>query len=180
MAGFRVLDAGGGRSWRMAAVYACVRPAAVWPMEARAADAIYLRSETGGGTGKYQRNCQNSGRLVSGPDVCRAPTGFKHTACFRNSCELGRMPANSPLEVAHDGRRRCSISLPIPAGHGRCAAAVGGVHVDAAKGRSPGQKATEASGLRMRPCGISWTTAQVCHAGLRRGNGIRNVMDPPS
>ena len=62
---FRVLDAGGGNKLERWKQVTLLRPdpQAVWPMQEHAADAVYLRSDTGGGHWEFQSSCRSSGQF---------------------------------------------------------------------------------------------------------------------
>ena len=82
---FRVLDAGNGMKLERWKGITLLRPdpQAVWPMGEHKADAVYIRSETGGGHWEEQRQLPESWQ-VTYRDLTFVvrPTGFKHTGLF--------------------------------------------------------------------------------------------------
>lgn len=187
---FRVLDAGGGMKLERWKQITLLRPdpQAVWPMETRAADAIYLRSETGGGHWEYKRELPEQWTIgYRDLTFVVRPTGFKHTGLFPEQAvnwdwmrgELARWKAR------HDGAPKVLNLFAYTGGATVACAAAGAevVHVDAAKGMVAWAKSNaEASGLRDAPVRyIVDDCVKFVKRELRRGNrydGI--VMDPPS
>ena len=187
---FRVLDAGNGMKLERWKGVTLLRPdpQAVWPMDEHKADAIYIRSETGGGHWEEQKQLPESWQ-VSYRDLTFIvrPTGFKHTGLFPEQAvnwdwmrgELGRW------KKTHD-RAPKVLNLFAYTGGATVACASSGaevVHVDAAKGMVAWAKDNAgASGLGEAPIRyIVDDCVKFVKRELRRGSrydGI--VMDPPS
>ncbi|MEA5047536.1 MAG: class I SAM-dependent methyltransferase [Eubacteriales bacterium] len=187
---FRVLDAGGGMKLERWKQVTLLRPdpQAVWPMETHAADAVYLRSETGGGRWEFQKELPEQWTVCYRDlSFLVRPTGFKHTGLFPEQAvnwdwmrvELDRWKS------CHEGAPKV-LNLFAYTGGATVACAASGaevVHVDAAKGMVAWAKSNaEASGLRDAPVRyIVDDCVKFVKRELRRGNrydGI--VMDPPS
>ena len=187
---FRVLDAGNGMKLERWKGITLLRPdpQAVWPMGEHKADAIYIRSETGGGHWEEQRQLPESWQ-VAYRDLTFVvrPTGFKHTGLFPEQAvnwdwmrsELGRW------KKTHECAPKV-LNLFAYTGGATVACAASGaevVHVDAAKGMVAWAKDNAAaSGLGGAPIRyIVDDCVKFVKRELRRGNrydGI--VMDPPS
>ena len=187
---FRVLDAGNGMKLERWDGITLLRPdpQAVWPMGEHKADAIYIRSETGGGHWEEQRHLPESWK-VTYRDLTFVvrPTGFKHTGLFPEQAvnwdwmrgELNAWKKN------HD-RAPKVLNLFAYTGGATVACAASGaevVHVDAAKGMVAWAKDNAiASGLGDSPIRYMVDDCvKFVKRELRRGNrydGI--VMDPPS
>ncbi len=187
---FRVLDAGGGNKLERWKQVTLLRPdpQAVWPMQQHAADAVYLRSDTGGGHWEFQTQLPEQW-TISYRDLTFLvrPTGFKHTGLFPEQAvnwdwmrgELDRW------KTKHD-RAPKVLNLFAYTGGATVACAASGaevVHVDAAKGMVAWAKNNaEASGLGDAPIRyIVDDCVKFVKREIRRGSkydGI--VMDPPS
>ena len=187
---FRVLDAGNGMKLERWKNVTLLRPdpQAVWPMGEHKADAIYIRSETGGGHWEEQRQLPESWQ-VTYRDLTFVvrPTGFKHTGLFPEQAvnwdwmrgELGRW------KKTHEGAPKV-LNLFAYTGGATVACAASGaevVHVDAAKGMVAWAKDNAAaSGLGEAPIRyIVDDCVKFVKRELRRGNRYDGVvMDPPS
>ncbi|MEA4914325.1 MAG: class I SAM-dependent methyltransferase [Christensenella sp.] len=187
---FRVLDAGNGMKLERWKNVTLLRPdpQAVWPMGEHKADAVYLRSETGGGHWEEQRQLPESWQ-VTYRDLTFVvrPTGFKHTGLFPEQAvnwDWMRGELNA-WKRTHD-RAPKVLNLFAYTGGATVACAASGaevVHVDAAKGMVAWAKDNaSASGLSEAPIRyIVDDCVKFVKRELRRGNrydGI--VMDPPS
>ncbi|MEN6634226.1 MAG: class I SAM-dependent methyltransferase, partial [Clostridiaceae bacterium] len=138
---FRVLDAGNGMKLERWKGITLLRPdpQAVWPMGEHKADAIYIRSETGGGHWEEQRQLPESWK-VTYRDLTFVvrPTGFKHTGLFpEQAVNWDWMRGELDLwKKSHDRAPRV-LNLFAYTGGATVACAASGaevVHVDAAKG----------------------------------------------
>ncbi len=187
---FRVLDAGGGMKLERWKQVTLLRPdpQAVWPMEEHAADAVYLRSETGGGHWETRKQLPESW-TVGYRDLTFLvrPTGFKHTGLFpEQAVNWDWMRGELERWKRSNGRAPKVLNLFGYTGGASVACAASGaevVHVDAAKGMVAWAKDNAAaSGLREAPVRyIVDDCVKFVKRELRRGNrydGI--VMDPPS
>ena len=82
---FEILDAGNGDKLERWGSYTLLRPdpQAVWPMGEHRADAVYFRSQSGGGHWEFQRDLPESWLVrYKGLTFVVRPTGFKHTGLF--------------------------------------------------------------------------------------------------
>ena len=190
---FAVLDAGDGNKlerWKDA-VLLRPDPQAVWRMEGNGAeaDAVYIRSSTGGGHWEFRRSLPESWRLSYRElTFLVRPTGFKHTGLFpEQAVNWDWMAAQLAIwKAANPARRPRVLNLFGYTGGATVANAFAGaevVHVDAAKGMVAWAKDNaRESGLPDAP--IRYIVDDCCKfvkRELRRGNrydGI--VMDPPS
>ena len=187
---FRVLDAGGGMKLERWKGVTLLRPdpQAVWPMAQHAADAVYVRSDTGGGHWEEQKTLPENWR-VTYRDLTFVvrPTGFKHTGLFPEQAvnwdwmrgELERW------KLAHDRAPRVLNLFAYTGGASVACAAAGAevVHVDAAKGMVNWAKDNAAaSGLGGAPIRyIVDDCVKFVKRELRRGSRYDGVvMDPPS
>lgn len=187
---FHVLDAGGGMKLERWKQVTLLRPdpQAVWPMEEHGADAVYLRSETGGGHWETRKQLPESW-TVAYRDLTFLvrPTGFKHTGLFPEQA-VNWDWMRGELERWKQSRDRAPKVLNLfgYTGGASVACAASGaevVHVDAAKGMVAWAKDNAAaSGLKDAPVRyIVDDCVKFVKRELRRGNrydGI--VMDPPS
>ena len=192
---FAVLDAGNGNKLERWKDVTLLRPdpQAVWPMGEPDADAVYLRSSTGGGRWEYKRALPESwtvgypcaaGRLT----FLVRPTGFKHTGLFPEQGANWDWMAErlAAWRAAHKGRAPRVLNLFAYTGGATAACAMAGaevVHVDAAKGMVAWAKDNlRLSGLADAPVRYMVDDCvKFVKRELRRGSrydGI--VMDPPS
>lgn len=187
---FRVLDAGNGMKLERWKGVTLLRPdpQAVWPMDDCEADALYVRSDTGGGHWEYQKELPQSWN-ISYRDLTFVvrPTGFKHTGLFPEQAVnwdwmRERLEGWKKL---HERAPKILNLFAYTGGASVACAAAGAevVHVDAAKGMVAWAKQNaEASGLKdafVRY--IVDDCVKFVKREQRRGNrydGI--VMDPPS
>ena len=82
---FKILDAGGGMKLEKWKDITLLRPdpQAIWPMVMQEADAVYIRSDKGGGHWDLRKPLPDSWHIMYG-NLCFIvrPTGFKHTGLF--------------------------------------------------------------------------------------------------
>lgn len=189
--GYRLLDSGKGCRLEHVGPYLFVRPApqAVWsqllPEERwNAADAVYVRSSTGGGDWDFQRRLPEKWDIeYGGFRFFIKPTGFGHLGIFPEQGEnwkwvAGKIEASKrPLNVLNMFAYTGGITL--------AAAQAGGsvCHVDASKGAVDWARGNAAlSGLSDRP--IRWIVDDVVkfvQKEVRRGKTYDAiVLDPPS
>ncbi|MEG2923251.1 MAG: class I SAM-dependent methyltransferase, partial [Oscillospiraceae bacterium] len=150
----------------------------------RSANAVYHRSQEGGGEWEYKRKMPDKWSIkYKDLTLVVSPTGFKHTGVFPeqsvNWDEYARLikAANRPINVLNLFGYTGGATLA-------CAAAGAAVcHVDASKGMVAwGRENAAASGLASKP--IRWIVddcAKFVAREARRGvfyDGI--IMDPPS
>ncbi|MEF9975765.1 MAG: class I SAM-dependent methyltransferase [Oscillospiraceae bacterium] len=150
----------------------------------RSANAVYHRSQEGGGEWEYKRKMPDKWSIkYKDLTLVVSPTGFKHTGVFPeqsvNWDEYARLikAANRPINVLNLFGYTGGATLA-------CAAAGAAVcHVDASKGMVAwGRENAVASGLASKP--IRWIVddcAKFVAREARRGvfyDGI--IMDPPS
>lgn len=164
-------------------------PQIIWPLEEetnkwRKADAIYHRSETGGGRWEFRRKLPERWS-ISYKDLrfYIRPTNFKHTGLFPEQAANWDwiiekiQKANRPIRL---------LNLFAYTGGATVAAAYAGaevVHVDAAKGMVQWAKENlQLSGLEDRP--VRFITDDVfkfVQREIRRGRKYDAIiMDPPS
>ncbi|MCE5187715.1 MAG: class I SAM-dependent methyltransferase [Eubacteriales bacterium] len=187
---FRVLDAGGGMKLERWKQVTLLRPdpQAVWPMLQYAADAVYLRSDSGGGHWEFQTQLPEQWTIqYRDLSFIVRPTGFKHTGLFpEQAVNWDWMRGELDRWKQKYGRAPKVLNLFAYTGGATVACAAAGaevVHVDAAKGMVAWAKNNaEASGLGgafIRY--IVDDCVKFVQRELRRGSkydGI--VMDPPS
>ena len=187
---YALLDAGNGNKLERWKDVTLLRPdpTAVWSMDARTADAVYLRASTGGGHWEYTKDLPESWRVrYRGLTFLVRPTGFKHTGLFPEQAVnwdwMGERIA--AWKRAH-GRAPRVLNLFAYTGGATVACAAAGaevVHVDAAKGMVAWAKDNAAaSGLTGAPIRyIVDDCVKFVKRELRRGNRYEGiVMDPPS
>ncbi len=187
---YELLDAGDGMKLERWADVLLARPEpqAVWPKQEPQlwdeADAIYHRSQTGGGNWEFKRTLPDSWEVqYAGLRFAVRPTGFKHTGLFPEQAVNWDFMVE---QIQNAGRPVKVLNLFAYTGGATLACASAGahvVHVDAAKGMVQwAQDNATLSGLRNAPIRYLVDDAMkfVLREG-RRGNvydGI--VMDPPS
>ena len=187
---FRVLDAGGGMKLERWNQIMLLRPdpQAVWPMADQAADAIYLRSETGGGHWEFQKQLPEQWTIqYRDLSFIVRPTGFKHTGLFPEQAVNWDFMRDALTGLAAGvGRRPRVLNLFAYTGGATCACLKAGaevVHVDAAKGMVAWAKENAAA------CGLSDAPARYIvddcvkfvKREQRRGSRYDGIlMDPPS
>jgi 23S rRNA (cytosine1962-C5)-methyltransferase len=186
---YELLDAGGGNKLERWGDVTLLRPdpQALWPMgegAAERADAVYIRSQTGGGHWEYKRSLPENWRVrYRGLTFVVRPTGFKHTGLFPEQAVNWDWMA----EVARGAKGRLRVlNLFAYTGGATCALAEAGaevVHVDAAKGMVAWARDNiEASGLAEKPVRfIVDDVMKFVQREVRRGRFYEGIlMDPPS
>lgn len=187
---FEIIDAGGGEKLERWGRVTLLRPdpQAVWDPEnvraAKAVDAHYFRSASGGGHWEYMSDVPESWTIrYRDLKFIVRPTGFKHTGLFpEQAVNWDRMreickSASRPLRV---------LNLFAYTGGATCALAADGaevVHVDASKGMTSWAKDNLAeSGLSDRPVRfIVDDCVKFVLREQRRGRTYDGIlMDPPS
>ena len=169
-------------------------PQVVWktprqsPLWAKA-DAVYHRSNQGGGEWEYKRRLPEKWKITCGEGEDKltlivSPTGFKHTGVFPEQAVnwdwFSELIKNSPKKDIK------VLNLFAYTGGATCAAAKAGAavtHVDASKGMVTWAKENAASsGLADAP--IRWIVddcVKFVEREIRRGNKYDAIiMDPPS
>ncbi len=186
---YELLDAGSGNKLERWGDVVLLRPdpQAIWPMEegaAERADAVYIRSATGGGHWEYKKKLPESWRVRYGElNFIVRPTGFKHTGLFPEQAVnwdwMGALArgAKEQLRVlnlfAYTGGATAALT----------AAGAQVVHVDAAKGMVAWAKDNlAASGLEGKPARFIVDDAmKFVLREQRRGRVYDGIlMDPPS
>ena len=150
---FEILDAGNGDKLERWGSFVLLRPdpQAVWPMGEHKADAVYYRSQSGGGHWEFQRELPESWTIrYRGLTFIVRPTGFKHTGLFPEQAVNWDFMADR-LTAWRKGRSEAPRVLNLFAytGGATCACAKAGaqvVHVDAAKGMVAWAKDNAAGG----------------------------------
>ena len=184
---FEILDAGNGDKLERWGSYTLLRPdpQAVWPMGEHRADAVYFRSQSGGGHWEFQRDLPESWLVrYKGLTFVVRPTGFKHTGLFPEQAanwvwmqELIRNSGRTDVKV---------LNLFGYTGAATIACAQAGAHVthvDASKGIVQWAKENrELSGLpENRFRFIVEDALRFVQREIRRGNRYDGIlMDPPS
>lgn len=188
---YRLIDASDGdrlESWKG---YRLIRPdpQIIWKTQRKSplwksADAVYHRSNKGGGEWEYKRRLPESWTVSYGElTFIIRPTGFKHTGLFPEQAvnwdAMSEMIINAkrPINVLNMFAYTGGATLA-------CAAAGASVcHVDASKGMVQwARENAEKSGLSDRP--IRWIVddcEKFVEREIRRGKKYDAViMDPPS
>jgi len=188
---YRLLDAGAEARLEEVGGLRLFRPCpqAVWPRtlpaaEWAAADAVYHRSEAGGGQWEYRRQptADWTARLGGQPWQLKA-TGFGHLGLFPEQLAQWRW-LEAVCRALPAGSR--TLNLFAYTGGSTLAMARGGVevsHVDAARGVVAwARDNARLQGLEGAP--VHWVIEDVmkfCHREARRGRRYRGiVLDPPS
>lgn len=186
---YALLDAGNGMKLeRWGAVTLCrPDPQAVWPMRQPQADAVYHRSERGGGHWEFAQPLPESWNIrYRDLTFVVRPTGFKHTGLFpEQAVNWDWMRGRIENKIASDDACRV-LNLFAYTGGATCACLKAGAsvaHVDAAKGMIAWAKDNVAA------CGLSEAPVRYLvddcvkfvQRELRRGNRYDGIlMDPPS
>ncbi|HOG00648.1 MAG TPA: class I SAM-dependent methyltransferase [Clostridia bacterium] len=186
---YELLDAGGGNKLERWGDVVLLRPdpQAIWPMgegAAERADAVYIRSATGGGHWEFKKKLPESWRVRYGElSFIVRPTGFKHTGLFPEQAVnwdwMGEIARGA-------GRRLRVLNLFAYTGGATAALAASGaevVHVDAARGMVAWAKDNlAASGLSEKPARFIVDDAmKFALREERRGRTYDGIlMDPPS
>ena len=190
---YTLLDAGDGQKLERWGDVTLLRPdpQAVWSMAApdrTAVDAVYHRSERGGGHWEFLRSLPDAAWPIAYRDLrfLVRPTGFKHTGLFpEQAVNWDWMRARVEAKRAQDGACRV-LNLFAYTGGATCACLKSGaqvVHVDAAKGMVAWAKDNVAAcGLADAPVRyIVDDCVKFVQRELRRGNRYDGIlMDPPS
>lgn len=188
---YAIIDAGGGNKLERWGNVTLLRPdpQAAWPMSAdtEAADAYYIRSNTGGGRWEYRKTLPESW-YVSYKDLrfLVRPTGFKHTGLFPEQAVNWDFMRGIVEPVVKSGKPFRALNLFAYTGGASCALAAAGAevaHVDAAKGMVNWAKDNLAAcGLSERPVRFLVDDAmKFVQREERRGRRYDGIlMDPPS
>ncbi len=188
---YRLLDSGGFEKLEAVGPYRLVRPCpqAVWPRrlpqtEWSRADAVYHRSETGGGSWEYLTPLEPvwAAELHGQPWQIK-PTGFGHLGIFPE--QQGNWDWLRKQGAALGGEAR-ALNLFAYTGGSTLALAHGGckvAHVDAARGIV--SWARDNAKLQAVPeTSIQWLVedaAKFCQREIRRGRKYQGiVLDPPT
>ncbi|MBQ5992694.1 MAG: class I SAM-dependent methyltransferase [Clostridia bacterium] len=190
---YAILDAGNGFKLERWGGVTLLRPdpQAVWTMDERAADradAVYFRSNSGGGHWTYKKTLPEQWTIAYRDlKFIVRPTGFKHTGLFpEQAVNWDWMRERIRAFSARTGRRARVLNLFAYTGGATCACAKAGaevVHVDAAKGMVAWAKDNAAaSDLSDAPVRyIVDDCVKFVRRELRRGNRYDGIlMDPPS
>lgn len=190
---YRLIDAGGGEKLEQWDNVLLRRPdpQAIWPKdpECRAwnrADAVYHRSDKGGGKWEYRKKLPESWTIgYDGLTFRVSPTGFKHTGIFPE--QAVNWDWMKGLISSHKDEELRILNLFAYTGGATMACAAAGaaevVHVDAAKGMVRwAQENRDLSGLQ--DCRIRFIVDDVqkfVEREKRRGRTYHGIlMDPPS
>jgi 23S rRNA (cytosine1962-C5)-methyltransferase len=187
---FAVLDAGGGMKLERWKDVVLLRPdpQAVWPMQEATADAVYIRSGTGGGHWEFHKALPDSWQVAYGAlRFIVRPTGFKHTGLFPEQA-VNWDWMRDKLEAwkqQNEGAPRVLNLFAYTGGATLACAETGAslMHVDAAKGMVNWAKDNaRESGLADAPIRyIVDDCVKLVKRELRRGSHYEGiVMDPPS
>ncbi len=185
---YEIIDAGDGNKLERWGDVTLFRPdpQAVWPLKETDAsvDAVYHRSESGGGYWDYQRMLPESWNIkYRDLSFIVRPTGFKHTGLFPEQAVNWDFMREC---IEKTPRTKKVLNLFAYTGGATCALAASGaevVHVDAAKGMVSWAKDNLAScGLRDAPVRFLVDDAvKFVQREIRRGNRYDGIlMDPPS
>ncbi len=193
---YELLDMGNGEKLERWGKYILRRPdpQVIWPASAEKslwekADAVYHRSQSGGGKWEYKKALPNSWNINYGKlKFVIEPTGFKHTGLFPEQAVNWDWMASKIAQAKKDNPSRPIKVLNLFAYTGgatvACTAAGAEVcHVDAAKGMVAWAKNNlQASGLDNRPARFLVDDClKFVKREQRRGNVYDAViMDPPS
>ena len=190
---YAILDAGNGFKLERWGGVTLLRPdpQAVWTMDGRAADradAVYFRSNSGGGHWEYKKTLPEQWTIAYRDlKFIVRPTGFKHTGLFpEQAVNWDWMREQIRAFSARTGRRARVLNLFAYTGGATCACAKAGaevVHVDAAKGMVAWAKDNAAaSGLSDAPIRyIVDDCVKFVKREIRRGSRYDGIlMDPPS
>ena len=186
---YAVLDAGNGMKRERWGKVTLLRPdpTAVWSMRDQQADAVYYRSDKGGGHWEFQRELPDSWTIAYKDLIFVVrPTGFKHTGLFpEQAVNWDWMRGLIEQKIARDGSCRV-LNLFAYTGGATCACLKSGAsvcHVDAAKGMIAWAKDNVAAcGLPDAPVRyIVDDCVKFVQREIRRGNFYDGIlMDPPS
>ena len=187
---YELLDAGDGMKLERWADVLLARPEpqAVWPRQQaelwEKADAVYHRSQSGGGSWEFKRHLPDSWHVQYGAlRFIVKPTGFKHTGLFPE--QAVNWDTMTDL-IRQAGRQVRILNLFAYTGGATLACASAGasvVHVDAAKGMVQwAQENAQASGLKGAQVRYLVDDAMKFVLRERRRGNVYDgvVMDPPS
>ena len=155
-------------------------PAAEWD----SADAVYIRSSSGGGSWTYKRKLPEEWQISFGDlTFLVKPTGFKHTGLFPEQAVNWELCREL---ITNAGREISVLNLFAYTGGATLACAAAGAkvcHLDAVKNMVEwGKRNAALSGLSDRP--IRWITDDAMKflgREIRRGNRYDGIiLDPPS
>ena len=190
---YEILDAGGGDKLERWGDVTLLRPdpQAVWPLResAKDVDAVYVRSDSGGGHWEYRRELPENWRVrYRDLTFIVRPTGFKHTGLFpEQAVNWDFMRDVVKKHKSDDPNRQFRVlNLFAYTGGATCALAAAGaevVHVDAAKGMVQWAKDNlSACGLADKPVRfIVDDCMKFVQREIRRGRQYEGIlMDPPS
>ena len=179
---YELLDATGGNRLERWGETILIRPdpQVVWKTEKQSplwakADAIYHRSNQGGGEWEYRRRLPEKWKISCGEGEDKltlivSPTGFKHTGVFPEQAVNWAWYAR---KIRAAGRPVKVLNLFGYTGGATLACAAAGAtvcHVDASKGIVAwGKDNAVASGLADRPIRCWWTTAPSLWPGKSAG-----------
>lgn len=188
---YKLIDASGGMRLERWGSYTLCRPdpQVIWKTERKnplwnSCDAIYHRSEKGGGSWEFKKELPNSWKIkYRDLTFIIRPTGFKHTGLFPEQAvnwDLARRTIES------SGRQISVLNLFAYTGGATLACARAGAsvcHVDASKAVVQwARENAEASGLSDKP--IRWIVddcLKFVEREIRRGKKYDAIiMDPPS
>ena len=190
---YEVLDTGDGEKlerWKDV-VLRRPDPQVIWPKAKPAlwdkADALYSRSETGGGNWTFYRKLPERWVMTLGElRFYVRPTGFKHTGLFPEQAANWAFMRERIARATAQGRQPKVLNLFAYTGGATLACAAAGAqvtHVDAAKGMVLWAKENrDLSGIPEARTRFIVEDAQAfVRRELRRGNRYDGVlMDPPS
>ena len=188
---YRLIDASDGMRLESWAGKTLCRPdpQIIWKTEKknplwRTCDAVYHRSDRGGGSWEFRKKLPESWKIGYGDlKFIIRPTGFKHTGLFPEQAVNWEL---SKKLISGAGRPVSVLNLFAYTGGATLACAAAGAsvcHVDASKGMVQwARDNAAASGLSDRP--IRWIVddcAKFVEREIRRGRTYDAViMDPPS
>lgn len=190
---YALLDASSGERLERWGKYILIRPdpQVIWHTDRenslwRAADAVYKRSRSGGGTWRVC-NIPESWNISYGPLTFQLrPMGFKHTGLFPEQAVNWDWFSSIIRNAVAQGRKPAVLNLFAYTGGATAAAAAAGAsvcHVDAAKGMVQAAKENlRLSGLGDAPVRyIVDDCKKFVEREIRRGRKYDAViMDPPS
>ena len=188
---YKILDTTSGEKLESWGGHVLVRPdpQIIWKSPKRSdrwqtADAVYHRSDKGGGQWEYRRKLPQSWQIgYGGLKFNIRPTGFKHTGLFPEQAVNWDFMAD---KIKNAGREINVLNLFAYTGGATLACANAGAsvaHVDASKGMVQwARENAQASGLADKP--IRWLIddcEKFVRREIRRGRFYDAVvMDPPS
>lgn len=191
MSGYKLLDSGEESKLEQVGPYLLVRPSpqAAWskalPCDRwEAADAVYIRSSTGGGNWEFRRKLPEKWEIsFGGLRFFIKPTGFGHLGLFPEQVENWKWIGET---IQSAGREISLLNMFAYTGGSSLASALAGAgvtHVDASKGVVDWARENAAiSDLSDRP--VRWIVDDVVkyvQKDIRRGKKYDAIiLDPPS